>query len=280
VRVNTRVVNIDTGAKTVSAINEKEPSSQKELITYDQLVLAVGSEPLKPPIPGINRPGLFTLRNLIDMDDIVAWLASLPLDGGKKPHAVVAGAGFVGLEMVEQLMRRGLEVTVVEMLPQVLGPLDIEMAAIVEESMKAKGVNLVTGDAIQEFLPADGDERSTVVKLKSGTLLPPAALTILGMGVRPDTKIIKEAGIECGPRGHIIVDDFMRTNVKDVWAAGDAIEVSNPIVGGEEKWAVPLAGPANRQGRMIADNIYGMNRKFKGTYAASVVRVFELVAAW
>ena len=214
------------------------------------------------------------------MDSIVAWLANLPLGGADKPHAVVAGAGFVGVEMVEQLMRRGLEISVVEMLPQVLGPLDMEMAAIVEENMKAKGVNLVTGDAIQEFLPAEGDERSTIVKLKSGNTLPPAALTILGMGVRPDTKVIKEAGIDCGPRGHIIVDDHMHTNVKDVWAAGDAIEVKNPVVGGDAKWAVPLAGPANRQGRLIADNIYGMDRKFKGTYAASIVRVFELVAAW
>lgn len=280
VRVNTRVININTETKTVTAMNEIQPSADTEHFTYDQLVLAVGSEPLKPPIPGINRPGLFALRNLLDMDAIVSWLSDLPLGGDEKPHAVVAGAGFVGLEMVEQLMRRGLEVTVVEMLPQVLGPLDVEMAAIVEENMKTKGVNLVTGDAIQEFLPADGDERSTVVKLKSGKMLPPAALTILGMGVRPDTKVISDAGIKCGPRGHIIVDDYLRTNVTDVWAAGDAIEVRNPIVGGEEKWAVPLAGPANRQGRMIADNIYGMNRKFKGTWAASVVRVFELVAAW
>ena len=278
VRVNTRVVHIDTKVKTVSAINETNPSSNTEEFTYDQLVLAVGSEPLKPPIPGINRPGLFALRNLDDMDRIVAWLATLPL-GKEKPHAVVAGAGFVGLEMVEQLMRRGLEVTVVEMLPQVLGPLDVEMAAIIEAHIKAKGVNLITGNAIQEFLPADRDERSTVVKLKSGKMLPPAALTILGMGVRPDTKIISDAGIECGSRGHIIVDDHMHTNVTDVWAAGDAVEVRNPIAGNDEKWAVPLAGPANRQGRLIADNIYGMNRTFKGTFGASVVRIFELVAA-
>ena len=280
VRVNTRVVNINTDVKTVSAIDETQPSSDKEDFTYDQLVLAVGSEPLKPPIPGIDRPGLFALRNLEDMDQIVDWIANLPLGGDVKPHAVVAGAGYVGLEMVEQLMLRGLEVTVVEMLPQVLGPLDVEMAAIIEEHMITNGVRVVTGDAIEAFLPAESDEKNTVVKLKSGKMLPPAALTILGMGVRPDTQIIREAGIECGPRGHIIVDDYMKTNVKDVWAAGDAVEVRNPVVGNDEKWAVPLAGPANRQGRMIADNIYGMNRKFKGTYAASVVRVFELVAAW
>eukprot|EP01082_Thalassiosira_pseudonana_P002377 g2220.t1 g2220 contig11:963488-965565(+) len=279
VRVNTRVVSINTDSKTVTALNETQPSSEQEDFTYDELILAVGSEPLKPPIPGINRPGLFVLRNLQDMDNIVAWLKNLE-EGTKMPHAVVAGAGFVGLEMVEQLMRRGLEVTVVEMLPQVLGPLDVEMAAIVENDMKQKGVELVTGDGIQEFLPAVGDEQSTVVKLRSGKMLPPAQITILGMGVRPDTKIIAEAGIKCTPRGHIVVDDSLKTNVEHVWAAGDAIEVKNPITGIDgDKWAVPLAGPANRQGRMIADNIYGMNRKFKGTYAASVVRVFDLVAA-
>lgn len=139
VRVNTRVININTETKTVTAMNEIQPSANTEDFTYDQLVLAVGSEPLKPPIPGINRPGLFALRNLLDMDAIVSWLSDLPLGGDEKPHAVVAGAGFVGLEMVEQLMRRGLEVTVVEMLPQVLGPLDVEMAAIVRREYEDQG---------------------------------------------------------------------------------------------------------------------------------------------
>jgi len=293
VHVNTRVIKIDTDNKTVTATDETQPGSQTT-IAYDELVLAVGSEPLKPPIPGIGRKGLFALRNLQDMDAIVEWLNDMPNKcstcseyGNKVPlHAVVAGAGFVGLEMVEQLMRRGLEVTVVEMLPQVLGPLDVEMAAIIEDDLKAKGVNVVTGDGIQEFLPFNGNEHgddpSTVVKLKSGTLLPPAQITILGMGVRPDTKVVAEAGIECTPRGHIVVNDYLQTNKASVWAAGDAIEVLNPIVGNGDKWAVPLAGPANRQGRMIADNIFGGEkkmRKFKGTYAASVVRVFELIGA-
>ncbi|KAL9185998.1 hypothetical protein ACHAXT_005236 [Thalassiosira profunda] len=288
VRVNTRVTKIDTEAKLVTAIDETQPNSTTTH-SYDQLVLAVGSEPLKPPIPGIDRPGLFALRNLQDMDAIVSWIAALPTKCDtcsgyeSRMHAVVAGAGFVGLEMVEQLQRRGLKVTVVEMLPQVLGPLDVEMAAIIEEDMKRRGVNIVTGDAIQEFLPNNGDDKddpSTIVKLRSGRMLPPAQITILGMGVRPDTKVVKEAGIECSGRGnHIVVDDYLRTNKADVWAAGDAILVRNPIVGNDDMWAVPLAGPANRQGRMIADNVYGMNRKFKGTYAASVVRVFDLVAA-
>ncbi len=289
VHVNTRVTNIDTENKTVTATDETQPNSQTT-ISYNELVLAVGSEPLKPPIPGISRKGLFALRNLQDMDAIVEWLSDMPqkctsCSGyGNKMHAVVAGAGFVGLEMVEQLMRRGLDVTVVEMLPQVLGPLDVEMAAIIEDDLKAKGVNVVTGDAIQEFLPfngnADEDDPSTVVKLKSGKMLPPAQITILGMGVRPDTRVVAEAGIECTPRGHIVVNDYLQTNKASVWAAGDAIEVLNPILGNGEKWSVPLAGPANRQGRLIADNIFKEKmRKFKGTYAASVVRVFELIGA-
>jgi len=232
----------------------------------------------------------------VDMDAIVSWISDLHkkrstcseydtgLDGSahSEMHAVVAGAGFVGLGIVEQLIRRGLQVTVVEMLPQVLGPLDVEMAAIIEEDMIRKGVTIVTGDGIEAFLPNasdDKDDPSTIVKLRSGRMLPPAQITILGMGVRPETKVVREAGVKCTGRGHIVVDDHLHTNKPDVWAAGDAIEVRNPIVGKKEKWAVPLSGPANRQGRMIADNIYGMNRKFEGTYAASVVRVFDLIAA-
>ena len=289
VQVNTRVTKIDTDNKIVTATDETHPGSQTTMY-YDQLILAVGSEPLKPPIPGISRKGLFALRNLQDMDAIVEWLNDMPnkcttcSEYGPIMHAVVAGAGFVGLEMVEQLMRRGLEVTLVEMLPQVLGPLDVEMAAIIEDDLKAKGVDVLTGDAIQAFMPSNehGDDPSTVVKLRSGKLLPPAQIVILGMGVRPDTKVIAEAGIECTPRGHIVVNEHLQTNKDSVWAAGDAIEVLNPIVGNGDKWVVPLAGPANRQGRMIADNIFGDRqnmRSFKGTYAASVVRVFELIGA-
>jgi len=295
VRVNTRVININPDNKTITAIDETQANSEFTS-NYDQLIIAVGSEPLKPPIPGINRDGLFVLRNLQDMDAIVSWISNISTkcdtcskyENGanglwhSNMHAVVAGAGFVGLEMVEQLMHRGLKVTVVEMLPQVLGPLDVEMAVIIEEALIRRGVTVVTGDGIQEFVANNNDDKndpSTVVKLRSGRTLPPAQITILGMGVRPDTKVVREAGIECTGRGHIVVDEFLHTNKPFIWAAGDAIEVRNPIVGGTEKWAVPLAGPANRQGRMIADNIYGMNRKFKGTYAASVVRVFELMAA-
>jgi len=240
-----------------------------------------GAEPLRPPIKGIDRPGLFALRNLEDMDAIVQWInqkAETDCNSVNKMHGVVAGAGFIGLEMVEQLQNRGMHVTVVEMMPQVLAPLDLEMAAIIQMELVNRGVDVVTGDAIVEFLAAEGDEDKSLVKLRSGKVLPAADITILGLGVRPDTALAKEAGIKCGPRGHIEVDDQCRTSLPNIWAVGDAVEVKNPILPGE-KWAVPLAGPANRQGRMVADNIYGKNRSYKGTWAASVVRVFKLVAA-
>jgi NADPH-dependent 2,4-dienoyl-CoA reductase/sulfur reductase-like enzyme len=276
VRVNVRVSKIDTANKSVSGKNEKSGEEFSE--TYDELILAVGAAPLKPPIPGIDLPSLFALRNLEDMDDINAWIGKVQsgLQQDINMHVVVAGAGFIGLEMVEQLLRRNIAVSLVEMMPQILGPLDVEMANILEQDLVKRGVNVITGDGIKKF-EEQGD--NVVVHLGSGKALPPAQMTILGLGVRPDTAIAKEAGIELGPRGHIIVTDDLKTNIPHIWAVGDAVEVLNPILGGEEKWAVPLAGPANRQGRMVADNIYGLNRKFKGTYAAAVVRSFDLIAA-
>ncbi|CAB9528973.1 A disulfide reductase [Seminavis robusta] len=286
VRVNVRVTAIDTEKKEISGHNER--TSDKFSESYDELILAVGAAPLKPPIPGIDLPSLFSLRNLEDMDNINHWIAKTQdeiahhhrmhcyVADGEKMHVVVAGAGFIGLEMVEQLLHRNIQVSLVEMMPQILGPLDVEMANILEQDLIKRGVNVITGDGIKQFEKMDecGD---VVVHLASGKKLPAAQMTILGLGVRPDTAIVREAGIACTKRGHIIVDEYLKTNTEHVWAVGDAVEVKNPIVGGQ--WAVPLAGPANRQGRMAADNIYGKNRKFKGTYAAAVVRSFDLIAA-
>ena len=277
VRVNTRVVDIHTMQQEVVARNEKTGEMYTE--SYDHLVLAVGAGPFKPPIKGIDRPGLFSLRNLQDMDDIVQWIEtkSKTVPAGDM-HCIVAGAGFIGLEMVEQLMKRNMNVTLVEMLPQILAPMDAEMAAILHRDLEEHGVDVIVNDAIQEFIPDDKDPDASILQLKSGRVLQPAQMTILGLGVRPDTDIIRKAGIECTPRGHIVVDDHLRTNVPNVWAVGDAVEVNNPILPGQ-KWAVPLAGPANRQGRMAADNIFGKNRSYKGTYGVSVVRSFEQYAA-
>ena len=309
VRVSTVVTQIDTGKQFVVAKNlnaSNGDSTYQE--TYDQLILAVGAAPLKPPIPGIDRPGLFSLRNLQDMDAIVAWIdkkkAKYP-----KMHAVVAGAGFIGLEMVERLHNRGMDVSLVELQKQILGPMDegkcesivpltcllalnfrynshspflektTEMVAYLHRDLEEHDINVIVDDAITEFAQAVGDDPElTQVKLRSGKNLEPAQITILGLGVRPDTDMVKAAGIACTPRGHIIVDEELRTSAKNVWAVGDSVQVKNPILEGE-MWAVPLAGPANRQGRMVADNIFGKGRKFKGTYATSLVRSFELYAA-
>jgi len=281
VRVNTRVTNIDTAAKSVTARNEA--TGEEEKISYDELVLAVGAEPFKPPIPGIDRPGNFALRNLQDMDSIVEWIDRKQQGMSEKMHCIVAGAGFVGLEMVEQLLRRNMTVSVVELMPQILGPLDAEMASILEKDLVDAGVNVVTGDGIKEFRQAAGssDPETSEVELSSGRVLPPSHMVILGLGVRPDTKMAADAGIPCTKRGHIIVDDELKTDVANVWAVGDAVEVNNPMLPSpEERWAVPLAGPANRQGRMVADNIFlGAKRKYKGTYGASVVRMFKNIAS-
>ena len=278
VRVNTRVVQIDKDNKKVTAKNEETGKLHEE--TFDHLILAVGASPFKPPIPGINRQGLFSLRNLQDMDSITQWLDKksneIPIGD---MHCVVAGAGFVGLEMVEQLMNRGANVTLVEMMPQILGPMDVEMAAILQRDLEARGVDVVTGDAISEFKEYEKDPDASVLTLKSGRVLPPSHLTILGLGVRPDTGVIKEAGIAVTERGHIKVNDYLQTSAPSIWAVGDAVEVNNPLIP-DERWAVPLAGPANRQGRMVADNILKRTmRKYKGTYGTSVVRSFELYAA-
>jgi NADPH-dependent 2,4-dienoyl-CoA reductase/sulfur reductase-like enzyme len=299
VRVNTRVIHIDTVAQTVLARKEDHPDDEASSTyqeSYDELILAVGAAPFKPPIPGIDRKGLFSLRNLQDMDAIVQWLdrhksqnvpsSSSSGGSGELLHCVVAGAGFVGLEMVEQLVHRGAVVTLVEMMPQILGPLDVEMAAILQRDLEAHGVTVITGDGIQEFKAYDQDPDASILTLTSGRVLPPAHMTILGLGVRPDTNVIQESGIECTVRGHIVVNEYLQTNTPHVWAVGDAVEVNNPILPGET-WAVPLAGPANRQGRMVADNIHSLRsdppkkplRSYKGTYGTSVVRSFQEYAA-
>mmetsp|Transcript_382 Transcript_382/g.712 ORF Transcript_382/g.712 Transcript_382/m.712 type:complete len:566 (+) Transcript_382:65-1762(+) len=277
VRVNTTVTKIDTANQLVVCNNTAGGDTYEEM--YDRLILAVGAAPLKPPIPGIDRPGLFSLRNLQDMDAITAWLDKKKAQYPKNMHCVVAGAGFIGLEMVEQLVARGYDVSLVELQKQILGPLDEEMAAYLHRDLEERGVNVIVNDAITEFAQAPGDDPElTQVHLRSGKSIEPAQLTILGLGVRPDSDMVKAAGIECTPRGHIIVDDELRTSAKNVWAVGDSVQVKNPILPGE-MWAVPLAGPANRQGRMAADNIYGKGRKFKGTYATSLVRSFDIYAA-
>ncbi|MFO0880129.1 MAG: FAD-dependent oxidoreductase [Gemmataceae bacterium] len=269
VRVETEVVAIDREKKEVEVREVKSGRVYRE--GYDALVLSTGAAPLVPPIPGIQREGHFSLRNLDDTDRIHAWV-------GRKDvkQAVVVGAGFIGLEMAEQLVHRGLQVSVVELLPQVLGPLDPEMAAPIQAELKKHGVALYLGDKVERFDEPTSGEKASRVVLGSGQVLP-ADLVILGLGVRPESKLAKDAGLKLGERGGVQVDSHMQTSDPAIWAVGDTVEVRDPITGNQGM--VPLAGPANRQGRLAADSIAGRPGAYPGTLGTAIVRVFDQVAA-
>jgi NADPH-dependent 2,4-dienoyl-CoA reductase/sulfur reductase-like enzyme/rhodanese-related sulfurtransferase len=265
VRVRSSVEAIDRGLKKVRVRDLASGREYEE--TYDKLILAPGAAPIRPPLPGIDLPGIFTLRNLEDMDRIVKTL-----EKGVR-QAVVVGAGFIGLELVESLVRRGISTTVVELQDQVLPPFDKEMTAPISEHLAAHGVTLLLGQSAEAF---EQSSDGLVVRLKSGQKLS-AQLVVLGVGVRPENKLAVDAGLEVGPRGGIRVNDQLQTTDPDIYAVGDAIEVKDFVTG--EPTQVPLAGPANRQGRIAADNIFGRNVRYRGTQGTAVVRVFERTAA-
>lgn len=271
VRVQSEVIAIHRDRREVEVRSHATGETYFE--KYDALVLAPGAAPLRPPIPGIDRPGHFTLRNIPDTDAIQAWLAARP--GARR--AVVVGGGYIGLEMAEQLRHRSLEVTVVEVQTQVMAPLDPEMAALLHEELRAKGVALHLGDGVAAFdEPGAEAALASVVVLKSGVRLA-ADLVILGLGVRPETKLAKEAGLEIGVRGGIRVNERQQTSDPAVYAVGDVAEVRHLPLG---DWAlIPLAGPANRQGRIAADNIFGIDSVYPGTLGTAVLRLFDLTAA-
>ena len=271
VRTKTEVLAIHRASKTITVKNLQTGAETQE--PYDELVLAVGCEAIIPrAIPGIDREGHFPLRSLEDTSAIESWIAT------KHPtKIVVCGGGFIGLEIAEQLKNKGMQVHVVEAMDQVMAPLDREMAQYLHEELKAKGIHLHLSNPVSSF--EEGGAASTVV-LKSGEKVI-ADLVILAMGVRPVTKFIGDAGIELTQRGHIKVNEKMQTNDPHVWAVGDAVEVKNSALGDDHTWAVALGGPANRQGRICADNIAQIPTagKYRGTIGASVVKVFDLTAA-
>jgi NADPH-dependent 2,4-dienoyl-CoA reductase/sulfur reductase-like enzyme/rhodanese-related sulfurtransferase len=235
---------------------------------YDKLILAPGAAPIRPPLPGIDLPGVFTLRDLRDADRIKERL-----DGGVR-RAVIVGAGFIGLELAENLVRRGVATTVVELQDQVLPPLDREMTTPIAEHLAEKGVVLLLGRSAEAFERAPA---GLAVRLKSGEVLP-GQLAVLGVGVRPENKLAVEAGLEVGPRGGIGVNEHLQTSDPDVYAVGDAVEVRDFVTG--EPAQVPLAGPANRQGRIAADHVFGRSSaRYRGTQGTAVVRVFDRTAA-
>lgn len=267
VRTGTEAVGIDAATRTVTLLDKATGAVSRE--TCDAMVLSPGAEPVRPPIPGIDHPRILTLRSVPDIDRI-----KRVLDETRPERAVVVGAGFIGLEMAENLWERGIAVTVVEALDQVMNVVDFEMAAPVHHHLREKGVGLHLADGVQEFV-ALGDKVS--VELKSGAKLA-ADIVILSIGVRPDTKLAREAGIALDERGYIVVDEHLRTSVPWIWAVGDAIVSRSPITGKPQP--VPLAGPANKQARIAAENIVrGPSREWKGSIGTSVAKVFDLAVA-
>jgi len=283
-RTRCEVVGISPKTKTVELTNHATGEVTTE--NYDKLVLSPGAAPIRPPLPGIDLPGIFSVRTVPDAREIREWIERgssdlteehtssgfQPLDKAKR--AVVVGGGYIGLEMAENLAHRGLEVTIVEMLDQVMAPLDPECARLVERHLEKHGVRLALNDAVAGFKQiANG---SLEVLTKSGKVHP-ADMVILAIGVRPETSLAKAAGLTIGERGGIRVDDQMHTSDPDIFAVGDAVEVKDFITG---EWSlIPLAGPANRQGRIVADVIAGRDSRFRGTQGTSVIGVFGATVA-
>ncbi len=265
IRNLSEVIKIDKENKKVTVKNHKTNEVYEE--TYDTLVLSPGANPIKPPIPGINEcDNLFTLRNIPDTDAVKAYV-----DEKHPKHAVVIGGGFIGLEMAENLHERGVEVTLVEASEQVMAPLDVEMVSIIHEHLMDKGVELILKDGVSAF--ANNGKK---IVLSSGKEIN-TDMIILSIGVKPETTIAKEAGIKLNERGGIIVDEYMKTSDEDIYALGDAVEIMDFV--NKKPAMIPLAWPANRQGRIVADNICGRSVKYKGTLGSSVAKVFDYTVA-
>jgi len=284
-RTNCEAVSIDRKKKTVDLKNVTTGDVTTE--SYDKLVLSPGAPSFRPPLPGIDLPGIFHVRTVPDARAIREWveqgtefLAGMYKYSGiqfVKPttRAVVIGGGFIGLETAENLVHLGFDVTLIQKQPQVLGPLDPEVAHLVEEYVKRKGVRVVLNDGAAGFAQLDGG--ALEVKTLAGNAYP-ADVVILAIGVRPDTTLAKAAGLEIGERGGIRVDEQMRTSDPDILAVGDAIEVKDWVT---DEWSlIALAGPANRQGRIAADVIAGRDSRFRGTQGTSIIGLFGGAAAW
>lgn len=275
VRCRTEVLGIDRKAKEVWAKDLATGTEYAE--SYEKLILSPGAEPVVPPIPGIGSlgnigHGIFTLRNLPDTDAIAGYIKD------RKPkRAVIIGAGFIGMEMAENLYNKGLFVTIVEMLDQVMSILDYEMAAEVHQHLKAKGVEFFLKDGVSRFEPLDGGNTGIRVVLSSARRLN-ADLVILSIGVRPETKLAKDAGLSIGTTGGVQVDEYLRSSDRDIYAIGDAVEVTHFVT--RKPALIPLAGPANKQGRIVADNIaFGDTHDYKGSIGTGIAKIFDLTVA-
>ena len=268
VRIRSNVIGIDRDAKTVRVRDLETGREYDE--AYDKLILSPGAAPIRPGLPGIDLPGIFTLRNLEDLDRVMDRLRS------KVDRAVVIGAGYIGLEVAENLVKRGIETSLVELADQVMPPLDPEMTAPIVETLIRHGVSLHLSESAEGFETIEGAGQHGIgIKLKSGRMLA-ADLVLVGVGVRPDSGLAAEAGLELNERGGIRVNERMVTSDPDILAVGDAVEVIDFVTGQPSQ--IPLAGPANRQGRIAADVVFGKASRYRGTQGTSIVRVFDKCA--
>ena len=261
VRVLNEAVKIDPEAKTVTVRNLATGEVYTE--NYDSLILSPGAEPIRPNIDGADGENVFTLRNIPDTFRIKAYI-----DEKKPKTAVVVGGGYIGVEMAENLVNAGLDVTIAELADHLIAPLDLDMAADVHRYIRNKGIKLVLNNGISAI---DGN---TVI-LQNGSI--PADMVIMSVGVRPETSLAKDCGISTNSRGSIITDAHMRTNIDGIYAVGDAVEVADFITG--KPAFIPLAGPANKQGRIAADNIAGFDSEYTGTQGSAVLKVFDMTVA-
>ena len=265
-RVHHEVTAIHPEKKTVSVKNLKTGEKFEE--SYDKLILSPGAKPTKPRFPGADLDKVFTLRTVEDTLRIKNYINE------KHPQSVVlAGGGFIGLELAENLCELGMDVTVVEYAKQLMSPFDLDMAAFIHNEMRKHGVKLVLGRAVEGLEEKDDGIK---VLLRDDASLH-ADMVVLAIGVTPDTVLAKDAGLELGIKGSIIVNDRMETSIPDIYAAGDAVQVKNFVTG--EDALISLAGPANKQGRIIADNVCGLDSRYKGSQGSSVIKVFDMTAA-
>ena len=261
VHIHTAATAIDRANKIVHTVHAK--TGEKKAFEYTKLILAQGGKPIAPPLPGADQDHVFQLWTLDDMDKIHNFI------NDKHPKtAVVVGGGFIGLEMTEALAKRGLKVSVVEMMPHVMGIMEAEIAGFIQEELLAYGVDLYTNKALAEI-------GGKTVKLKDGTEVN-ADMVLLSIGVRPTLKLAQDAGLAMGEAGGLLVDSTLKTSDDNIYAAGDMIELEHRVLG--KKVRIPLAGPANRQGRIAAENALGQRHAYKGSIGTSIVRVFEAVA--
>jgi len=266
VRLKNEVIAVDKEKKQVTVKDLMTDEEYTE--SYDTLVLSAGSSPLRPPIPGIDSEKINVLWNIPDMDRIKEIL-----DEQNVKKAVVVGGGFIGIEMAENLTHAGVKVTIVEMLNQVMSPLDWDMAQIVHKHLVKKGVDLVLDDGVKSF---EEKGNSIIVNTNSGRVLD-VDTVILAIGVRPNSKLAIDAGLEVNKRGGVVIDETLKTSDENIYAIGDMVETKDFMTKG--RTMVPLAGPANKMGRMAADNISGMKRKYRGTQGSAVAKVFDLTVA-